>query len=58
MNRNRARFVLSCSQKLWHNLIGWRCTIDEEQIQVFDPLLCEFILFILRLIQADDESNP
>jgi len=57
VNSNGSRFVLSGSEELWDNLIGWRCTVNEEQIQMFDSLLGELALFVLWLVEADDKRH-
>jgi len=54
MNSNRTGFVLRSSKELRDNFIGWGCTIKEVQVQMPDPLLRELVLFVLRLVQADN----
>jgi len=54
MNGNRTGLVLRSSKELRDNFIGWGCTIKEVQVQMPDPLLRELVLFVLRLVQADN----
>ena len=52
-----SNFVLSGSEELWHNLIGWCSAVNEEQIQMFDSLFSELALFVLWLVETDDKRH-
>ena len=57
MNSDCTALVLSSSQELRHNLVRWRCSVNEEQIEMLDALLDKLVLFVLRLVEADDQRH-
>jgi len=57
VNSDGSRFVLGSSEELWHNLIGWCSAVNEEQIQMLDSLFGELALFVLWLVETNDERH-
>lgn len=57
MHSDRAWLLLRSCQELGYNIVGWRSSVDEEQVEVFDSLLGELTLLVLGLVETHNQCH-
>jgi hypothetical protein len=58
MNGNSSFFSLTGCQELVDDVVWRSGPIEEIEVQMLDPRLCELLFVILWFIKPNDQSNP